>query len=247
MKPSENRSSGNKLSNFAARSFNVSARTLLLASSLILAALVAVLLISGNRRAKESNNWVEHTYLVLNRSEALLFELLRNHALSENDPLQAVTAESLRDRKEFKKLLMDQVRAEGGTGAIALKRDSFAAIDSKHVFQGLIKDTLEAFLELEMEERLGYPKHDAAGRHSGSNKSPNGRTVPWTRSIRSSLWTACASRCVPKRACSKSASTRCWASTQTAARDLKPICRAPTAAMAELALAQFRAKYPGTR
>lgn len=84
------------------------------------------------------------------------------------DPLHAITPEALRDRKAFKKLLMDQVRASGGTGAV----------DSKSVFQGLVKDTIEAFLELEMEEHLGYPKHDAEGRNSGNSRNgANSKTV----------------------------------------------------------------------
>ena len=79
----------------------------------------------------------------------------------ENQPLNAVTPEALQDRKEFKKMLMDQVRTSGGT----------SAVDTKQIFQGLVKDTLEAFLELEMEEHLGYPKHDAEGRNSGNSRN----------------------------------------------------------------------------
>jgi putative transposase len=80
---------------------------------------------------------------------------------SQIDPLQAITAEALRDRKEFKKQLMDQLRASGGTGAV----------NSKSVIQGLVKDTLEAFLELEMEEHIGYPKHAVEGRRSGNSRN----------------------------------------------------------------------------
>ena len=84
------------------------------------------------------------------------------------DPLNAMTSDALRDRKAFKKLLMDQVRASGGTHAV----------DTKSVFQGLVKDTIEAFLELEMEEHLGYPKHDAEGRNSGNSRNgANSKTV----------------------------------------------------------------------
>ncbi len=79
----------------------------------------------------------------------------------ENQPLNAVTAEALRDRKEFKKQLMEQVRAGGGA----------SAFDTKQIFQRLVKDTLEAFLELEMEEHLGYPKHDPEGRNSGNSRN----------------------------------------------------------------------------
>ncbi len=55
-------------------------------------------------------------------------------------------------------------------------RDSSAgggasAFDTKQIFQRLVKDTLEAFLELEMEEHLGYPKHDPEGRNSGNSRN----------------------------------------------------------------------------
>src|ERR1700736_3911659 len=56
---------------------------------------------------------------------------------------------------------MEQVRAGGGT----------SAFDTKQIFQGLVKDTIEAFLELEMEEHLGYAKHDAEGRNSGNSRN----------------------------------------------------------------------------
>ena len=63
---------------------------------------------------------------------------------------------------------MDQVRASGGT----------QAVDSKSVFQSLVKDTIEAFLELEMEEHIGYAKHDAEGRDSGNSRNgANSKTV----------------------------------------------------------------------
>ena len=72
----------------------------------------------------------------------------------QNQPLNTLTPEALRDRKEFKKQLMEQIRAGGGA----------SAFDSKQIFQGLVKDTIEAFLELEMEEHLGYAKHEPEGR-----------------------------------------------------------------------------------
>jgi transposase-like protein len=53
------------------------------------------------------------------------------------------------------------VRAGGGT----------QAMDTKQRFQSLVKDTLEAFLELELEEHLGYPKHDPEGRGSGNSRN----------------------------------------------------------------------------
>ena len=65
------------------------------------------------------------------------------------------------DRDSFKKHLMDKVRAQGGT----------AAIDSRQFFQSLVRQTMEAFLELEMEEHLGYGKHEPAGRGSGNSRN----------------------------------------------------------------------------
>ena len=64
---------------------------------------------------------------------------------------------------------MDQVRAGGGT----------QAIDTKQLFQSLVKETLEAFLELEMEEHLGYPRHDPEGRGTGNSR--NGTTSKTVR------------------------------------------------------------------
>lgn len=76
------------------------------------------------------------------------------------------------DPTAFKKMLMDQVRARGGT----------QAVDSKNVFQDLVKQTLEAFLELEMEEQLGYGKY---GKYEpegqGSGNSRNGSTPKTVR------------------------------------------------------------------
>src|ERR671922_250810 len=84
-------------------------------------------------------------------------------------PLETALAASSENATDFKKLLMDQVRAGGGT----------QAIDTKQLFQKLVKDTLEAFLELELEEHLGYAKHDAEGRGSGNSR--NGATPKTVR------------------------------------------------------------------
>ena len=73
------------------------------------------------------------------------------------------------DSKTFKKPLMDRLRARGGT----------ASIDTKQLFQSMVKETIEAFLELEMEEHLGYPKHDPEGRGSGNSR--NGATEKTVR------------------------------------------------------------------
>jgi hypothetical protein len=81
----------------------------------------------------------------------------------------AILPDPALDSKTFKKLLMDQVRARGGT----------EAVNTKQVFQNLVKDTLEAFLELELEQHLGYPKHDPEGRGSGNSR--NGATPKTVR------------------------------------------------------------------
>jgi putative transposase len=69
----------------------------------------------------------------------------------------------------FKKALMDHVRAQGGSNAV----------DTKSLFQNLVKEGLEALLELEMEEHLGYPKYDPDGRGNGNSR--NGRTAKTVR------------------------------------------------------------------
>ena len=73
------------------------------------------------------------------------------------------------ESKAFKKQLMDRLRVRGGT----------ESVDTKQLFQSMVKETLEAFLELEMEEHLGYPKHDPEGR--GSGNSPNRATAKTVR------------------------------------------------------------------
>lgn len=73
------------------------------------------------------------------------------------------------DPEAFKKMLIAQVRARGGT----------AAVDSKTMFQSLVKQTLEAFLELELEEQLGYSKYAPEGRGTGNSR--NGSTPKTVR------------------------------------------------------------------
>ena len=70
----------------------------------------------------------------------------------------------LGDRDSFKKQLMDKVRAQGGA----------AAVNSKEFFQNLVRQTMEAFLELEMDEHLGYGKHDPGGRGTGNSRNGHG-------------------------------------------------------------------------
>jgi putative transposase len=90
--------------------------------------------------------------------------------MTQTQPLHAAISPVVEgEAKNFKQLLMDQVRASGGT----------QAMDTKQLFQSLVKDTLEAFLELELEEHLGYPKHDPEGR--GRGNSGNGVTPKTVR------------------------------------------------------------------
>lgn len=87
-----------------------------------------------------------------------------------NENSEAVDLATLiQDPQALKKLLIAQVRAGGGT----------QAVDSKTLVQNLVKQTLEAFLELEMEEHLGYPKHAPDGRGSGNSR--NGATPKTVR------------------------------------------------------------------
>ena len=90
--------------------------------------------------------------------------------MKETQPAKAADdASLLLDPEALKKMIMAQVRARGGT----------RAVDSKDVFQSLVKQTLEAFLEVEMEEHLGYPKYASEGRGSGNSR--NGSTPKTVR------------------------------------------------------------------
>ena len=76
-------------------------------------------------------------------------------------PKEVDIASLIHDPEALKKLLMAQVRAGGGT----------QAVDSKTFVQNLVTQTLEAFLELEMEEHLGYTKYAADGRGTGNSRN----------------------------------------------------------------------------
>lgn len=65
------------------------------------------------------------------------------------------------DPKTFRKVLMDRVRARGGT----------QVVNTKQLLQELIKETIEACLELELEEHLGYAKYDPEGRGNGNSRN----------------------------------------------------------------------------
>jgi putative transposase len=87
--------------------------------------------------------------------------------MNENAELPDLSS-LVQDPEALKKLLISQIRARGGT----------PAVDSKAVVQSLIKQTLEAFLEVEMEEHLGYPRYAPEGRGSGNSRNGSiGKTV----------------------------------------------------------------------
>jgi putative transposase len=92
----------------------------------------------------------------------------RNRSMNENAASPDFSG-LMQDPEALKKLLIEQIRARGGT----------PAVDAKAVVQNLIKQTLEAFLEVEMEEHLGYPRYAAQGRGSGNSR--NGSTSKTVR------------------------------------------------------------------
>lgn len=86
-------------------------------------------------------------------------------------PTEEVTGTSqLWDSKAFKQQLLTHVRSQGGSKGLG---------DPKQFFSQLVKDALETLLEVEMEEHLGYARHDPAGRGTGNSR--NGTT---TKSVR---------------------------------------------------------------
>ncbi|MEW5959550.1 MAG: IS256 family transposase [Chloroflexota bacterium] len=66
------------------------------------------------------------------------------------------------DPETFKKHLREQVRAAGGTKAFLAGQD---------FLKNLVKMGTEALLQLEMEEHLGYAKHDPEGQGSGNSRN----------------------------------------------------------------------------
>lgn len=66
--------------------------------------------------------------------------------MTPTEPQESALVVGSEPAADFKKSLMDRVRAAGGT----------QAIDTKQLFQKLVKETIEALLELEMEEHLGH-------------------------------------------------------------------------------------------
>ena len=74
------------------------------------------------------------------------------------------------DRAGLRSQVQAMVRAQGGMQAIT---------DHKQFVGQLVKQVLEAMLEIEVEEHLGYAKHDPAGRGSGNSR--NGTTSKTVR------------------------------------------------------------------
>jgi putative transposase len=95
---------------------------------------------------------------------AELFQTRKESSMEDNLKPDAADNAGLLEGDSLKKLLMARIRARGGT----------KAVDSKNLFQSLVQQSLEAFLELEMEEHLGYERHDPAGRGSGNTRNGYG-------------------------------------------------------------------------
>ena len=64
------------------------------------------------------------------------------------------------DRQQLAQTLVDQARAEG-----------VELVGPGGLLTGLTKRVLEAALEAEMAEHLGYDKHDPAGRNRGNSRN----------------------------------------------------------------------------
>lgn len=65
------------------------------------------------------------------------------------------------DAKVFKKQLMEHVRSGGGS----------AAVGGQDFVKSLTKSAMEALLQVEMEEHLGYAKHAPEGKNSGNSRN----------------------------------------------------------------------------
>lgn len=76
-----------------------------------------------------------------------------------------LTSPELFESGTFKKALMRQIKATGGAKG-ALKGQDF--------IKRLTKSALEALLEVEMEEHVGYPKYAEEGKNTGNSR--NGKT-----------------------------------------------------------------------
>lgn len=79
-----------------------------------------------------------------------------------NDTIESPTVEpSAFDSKQFRKQLIEHVKAVGGT----------AKVGGQDFIQNLVKTAFEALLEVEMSEHLGYDKHAARGQPSGNSRN----------------------------------------------------------------------------
>ena len=65
------------------------------------------------------------------------------------------------DREQLKKQLKEYVKSQGGCKNLG----------GQEFIQGLVKSSLELLLEAEMDEHLGYRKHDSSGRNGGNSRN----------------------------------------------------------------------------
>jgi hypothetical protein len=112
-----------------------------------------------------------------------------------------------KDSEAFKQALIAQIRARGGT----------RVVDTKSLFQDLMKQTLEAFLKVEMEEQLGYPRYAAEGRGSGNSRNgsprkPFGASLGKSKSKRRATAMASSSPGSLPNARARSATSPTWSS-----------------------------------
>ena len=68
------------------------------------------------------------------------------------------------DRRGLREHVRALVQAQGGINFIA---------DPKQLLSHMVKDVVETLLEVEVEDHLGYAKHDPAGRGSGNSRNGN--------------------------------------------------------------------------
>ena len=78
------------------------------------------------------------------------------------DSVKSSTVEpSAFDTQLFRKQITDHVKTAGGT----------AMVGGQDFIQSLVKTAFEALLKVEMEEHLGYGKHDPDGNGSGNSRN----------------------------------------------------------------------------
>jgi transposase-like protein len=105
----------------------------------------------------------------------------------------------------------------------------------------LTKNVLETALEAEMDEHLGYEKHDVAGRRSG-----NSRNGTRTKTVLTEIWElAVVQTCIVHliRNTFRYAARQYW---DELARDLRPVYTAPSEAAAKERFVDFSGKWAGS-